>query len=193
MNVLRTPDDSTAVVRIMGEFDRFLSDSDMSGMGDPRYRLNFDDVTEPIPSSSKTNATSMIDNRPVRAISRSQSGSALLGKERQKDIELITNRSKIAHLESQLNSIESSRKRARIEHEKDCQVHKRELRKRSEDFEDLEQTVKYALDQEKFAKEQLQDIKKEYEMHKTNCERKTNDLQREKFKLISEIEEVNTC
>lgn len=191
MNVLRTPDDSTAVLRIMGEFNQFLSDSEVSGLGDPKLRLTYDDVTEPLSSSSKTTENSFTDSKPSRAMSRSQSGSVILGKDREKEVELIKNRSKIAHLESQLNSVESSRKRARVEHEKDCQVHKHELIKRSEDMEDLEQTVQYALDQEKFAKEQLNDIKKEYEMYKTKAERKANDLQRAKLKLTSEIEEVS--
>lgn len=188
--MLKTPDDSTAVVRMMGEFNRFLSDSEVSGLGEPKLRLTYDDLTEPVNVAGKNTGKSIPDHMPTRSITRSQSSGVMLGKDREKDLELIRNRSKIAHLESELNSMESSRKRARIEHERDCQVHKSELIKRSEDMEDLEQTARYALDQEKFVKEQLNDLKKEYESYKTKTEKKTNNLQREKLKLTSEIEEV---
>jgi DNA repair exonuclease SbcCD ATPase subunit len=172
----------------MGEFDQFLSDPEVSGMADPKLRLTYDDTTEHPRANRST--MSITNQKPSRSLGRSQSSSVARGKDRDKDVEIIKNRSKIAHLESQLSSFESSRKRARVEEDKEHHIHKQEINKRSEDMEDLMKSVQYALDQEKQAKEQLSDIKKEYELYKNKSEKKVQNLQREKLKLTSEIEEV---
>ncbi|XP_031555898.1 mitotic spindle assembly checkpoint protein MAD1-like [Actinia tenebrosa] len=189
MNFLRTPDDSTAVVRIMGEFDQFLTDSEVSGIADPKLRLTFDDDTEQIRPTRRATKT-ITYQKPSRSLARSQSSSVVTEKDREKDVEIIKSHSKIAHLESQLYSMESSRKRARVEQDMECEIQRQELNKKSEKMEDLMKSVQYALDQEKQAKEQLSDIKKEYEFYKNKADKKIQNLQREKLKLSSEIEEV---
>ncbi|PFX26935.1 Mitotic spindle assembly checkpoint protein MAD1 [Stylophora pistillata] len=108
MNFLRTPDDSTAVVKIMGEFDQFLT-------SDPRGRLTFEEPSDDgHGKSQRPSSTSFAKN-----LNKSWSQGSLLSKERVKDVELIKSRSKIAHLESQMNVLESERKRARIEFERE--------------------------------------------------------------------------
>lgn len=189
MNFLKTPDDSTAVIRIMGEFDQFLSDPEVSGMADPKLRLTYDDDTTE-PTQLRRGTRSITNQKPSRSLARSQSSSIVTGIDRDKDVEIIKSHSKIAHLESQLHSMETSRKRARVEEDKEYEIKRQELNRKSEEREDLMKSVQYALDQEKQAKEQLSDIKKEYELFKNKAEKKIQTLQREKLKLSSEIEEV---
>ena len=173
MNILRTPDDSTAFVRIMGEFDQFLS-------SDPKIRLSYEDSSSGgAPAASST-----------RTLSKIRSQGSLLSKEREKDVELIKNRSKIAHLESQMNSLESERKRARIEYEKDSGNEKLGLRRLEEKYDDLQQNFQYIAEQEKNAKDQLKEIKKEYETYRNKSEQKVQNLQREKLKVCAERDEV---
>lgn len=179
MNILRTPDDSTAVVRIMGEFDQFLS-------SDPKSRLTYDESSSDVTSShSKWPASSS-----TRTLSKTRSQGSLLSKEREKDVALIKSRSKIALLESQMNSLEQERKRARIEYEKDTGNDKLGFRRLEEKYEDLQQNFQYIAEQEKNAKDQLKEMKKEFETYRNKSEQKVQNLQREKLKVCAERDEV---
>lgn len=178
MNILRTPDDSTAVVRIMGEFDQFLS-------SDPKSRLTYDESSSVSSSHSKWPASSS-----TRTLSKTRSHGSLLSKERERDVELIKSRSKIALLETQMNSLEQERKRARIEYEKDSGNDRLGLRRLEEKYEDLQQNFQYIAEQEKSAKDQLKELKKEYETYRNKSEQKVQNLQREKLKVCAERDEV---
>lgn len=181
MNFLRTPDDSTAVVKIMGEFDQFLT-------SDPRGRLTFEEPSDDgHGKSQRPSSTSFAKN-----LNKSWSQGSLLSKERVKDVELIKSRSKIAHLESQMNVLESERKRARIEFERENGNDKLERRRLEEKYEDLQQNIQYIAEQEKNAKDQLKDLKKEYETYRNKSEQTIQNLQREKLKLSAEKDEVPT-
>lgn len=176
MNILRTPDDSTAVVRIMGEFGQFLS-------SDPKSRLTFEEPSSDERAQSKRSSS-------TKTLNKAWSQGSLLTKEREKDVELIKSRSKIAQLESQMNAVESERKRARIEFEKDSGNGKLELRRLEEKYEDLQQNFHYIAEQEKNAKDQLKELKKEYETYRNKSEQRAQNLQREKLKVCAERDEV---
>ena len=179
MNILRTPDDSTAVVRIMGEFDQFLSHHDSTlGLGSPRARLTFDDSSySAVPQNARPLTKTKIQGAP-------------LPREREKDVEILKGRSKIAYLESQMNVLETSRKRSRVEYEKEAKEHKANLQRREEKYEDMQKSLQYVVEQENNAKDQLKDIKKEYDKYKNKAEQKMQSLQREKLKLSAELDEV---
>ena len=181
MNFLRTPEDSTAVVRIMGEFDQFLT-------SDPRSRLTYED-----PSSDGHEQSQRPSSKSfAKTLNKSRSQGSLFSNEREKDVELIKSRSKIAHLESQMNVLESERKRARIEFEKDSGNDRLERRRMEEKYEDLQKNIQYIAEQEKNAKDQLKDLKKEYETYRNKSEQTIQNLQREKLKLCAEKDEVYT-
>ena len=180
LNILKTPDDSTAVVRIMGEFSEFLSHHDSTlGLDSPRGRLTFDE-------------SSVAPRKQTQPASKTKTHASALSKEREKEVELITSRSKIAYLEGQINSLESSRKRSRVEMEKEAKEGRAEVQRREEKYEDLHKSLQYVAEQEKNAKEQLSDIKKEHERYKAKAEFKIQNLQREKLKFSSELDEVST-
>lgn len=176
MNILRTPDDSTAVVRIMGEFDQFLSN-------DPKSRLTYEETSD---LTSLASSSSMAS----RTLSKSRSQGSLLSKEREKDVELIKSRSRIARLESEMNTLESERKRSRIEYEKDAGNQKLGFRRLEEKYEDLQQNFLCIEEQEKNAKDQLKELKKEFETYRNKSEQKVQNLQREKLKACAERDEV---
>ena len=181
MNILRTPDDSTAVVRIMGEFDQFLS-------SDPKSRLTYEE------SSSDLHAASSQSKWPssssTRTLRKTRSQGSHLSKEREKDVALIKSRSKIAQLENTVSSLESERKRARIEFEKDSGNDKLGLRRLEEKYEDLQQNFQHIAEQEKNAKDQLKELKKEYETYRNKSEQRIQNVQREKLKVCAERDEV---
>jgi len=179
MNILRTPDDSTAVVRIMGEFDQFLS-------SDPKSRLTYEESSD-VQTSSLSKWPS---SKSARTLSKTRSQGSILSKEREKDVELIKSRSKIAQLENTVNSLESDRKRARIEFEKDSGNDKLGLRRLEEKYEDLQQNLHYLAEQEKNAKDQLKELKKEYETYRNKSEQRIQNVQREKLKVCAERDEV---
>ena len=182
MNILRTPEDSTAVVRIMGEFDQFLS-------SEPKSRLTYeetgDETTKLACSSSAVHK--LLAGRPL---GKSKSQGSLLSKEREKDVELIKTRGKLTQLESEMNTLESERKRARIEYEKDAGNKKLEFRRMREKYDDLQQNFLCIAEQEKIAKDQLKELKKEYESYRNKSEQKIQNLQREKLKACAERDEV---
>jgi len=179
MNILRTPDDSTAVVRIMGEFDQFLS-------SDPKSRLTYEESSD-VQASSQSKWHS---STSTRTLGKARSQGSILSKEREKDVELIKSRSKIAQLENTVNSLESDRKRARIEFEKDSGNDKLGLRRLEEKYEDLQQNVQYLAEQEKNAKDQLKELRKEYETYRNKSEQRIQNVQREKLKVCAERDEV---
>lgn len=180
MNILRTPDDSTAVVRIMGEFDQFLS-------SDPKSRLTYEESSSDLQASSRSKWPS---SKSTRTLSKTRSQGSLLSKEREKDVALIKSRSRIAQLENTVNSLESDRKRARIEFEKDSGNDKLGLRRLEEKYEDLQQNFQYLAEQEKNAKDQLKELKKEYETYRNKSEQRIQNVQREKLKVCAERDEV---
>ncbi|KAJ7371146.1 Mitotic spindle assembly checkpoint protein MAD1 [Desmophyllum pertusum] len=89
-----------------------------------------------------------------------------------------------------MNSLESERKRARIEYEKDSGNEKLGLRRLEEKYDDLQQNFQYIAEQEKNAKDQLKEIKKEYETYRNKSEQKVQNLQREKLKVCAERDEL---
>lgn len=182
MNILRTPDDSTAVVRIMGEFDQFLS-------SDPKSRLTYEESLSDVHANSQSKWSSS-SSSSTRVLSKTRSQGSILSKEREKDVELIKSRSKIAQLENTVNSLESERKRARIEFEKDSGNDKLGLRRLEEKYEDLQQNFQYLAEQEKNAKDQLKELKKEYETYRNKSEQRIQNVQREKLKVCAERDEV---
>lgn len=188
MNVLQTPDDSTAVVRIMGEFDHFLSHNESRRFGDLRSRLTFDDTQS---SQSKSSASSQnVVSRDSTTMKKRHSAAEIISRDREKDVEIIKGKSKIAHLESQLSSFERDRKRARIEFEKETSVHKNTLLRQEQRHEDLQRSLQYIVNQEKSLKEQLKETRKEYDAYRSKSEQKIQNLQREKLKLNTELDEV---
>ena len=187
MNVLQTPDDSTAVVRIMGEFDHFLSHNESRRFADLRSRLTFEDTPT---IQSKSASSQNVVGRDSTKMKKSHSTAEIINRDREKDVAIIKGKSKIAHLESQLSSSERDRKRARIEFEKETCVHKNTLLRQEQRHEDLQRSLQYIVNQEKSLKEQLKDTRKEYDTYRSKSEQKIQNLQREKLKLSTELDEV---
>ena len=168
----------------MGEFDQFLS-------SDPKSRLTYEETGHRDETKRLAGSGSAVHKLLAgRTLAKSKSQGGLLSKEREKDVELIKTRSKLSQLESEMNTLESERKRARIEYEKDTGNHKLEFRRMQEKYDDLQQNFLCIAEQEKIAKDQLKELKKEYESYRNKSEQKIQNLQREKLKACAERDEV---
>ena len=190
MNVLQTPDDSTAVVKIMGEFNDFLSHNNSRNFADLRSRLTFDDTPSRLPKSSSSFSLNPGKGAPDFKFMKKPGRTAVINRNREKDVQMIKDRTKIAQLESQLCSSERDKKRARIEFERETSVQKNALIRQEERHGDLQRSLQYVVNQEKNLKEQLKETKREYDSYRSKSEQKIQNLQREKLKLSAELDEV---
>lgn len=185
-----TPEDCTAVVRVLQDFEKLAAPH--QGPSDPKGRLNFDDSPSPNTGSNYYTA----EKRPLETNkSKFHFSSSSLAwksvKEREKDVKLICAKGRISQLENESNSMRAERKRARIEQQKEMDARQGELRRQIEKNSELQQQLKYVVDQEKNVREELKGTRKEFEEYKKKTEEKVHSLQREKLKFSSELQEVS--
>ena len=109
-----TPDDSTAVVRLMQEYERL--ERPEAGETNVIGRLNFDETPSPRISSSFKAQTSNKGSKTEFQFARRSF------KDREKDAALLCAKGKISQLENESKLMMTERKRARIEHEKDSEI-----------------------------------------------------------------------
>lgn len=113
-------------------------------------------------------------------------------KNRKKDVEILTSKSKIINLENQLKSMETDRKRIRIEQEKESSAGQRKVMKIDDEKQDLQKQMKYLLDKEESARLEIGNLKKKLDALNKKYSRDVELLKQEKIKYIKEIEEVIT-
>ena len=68
--------------------------------------------------------------------------------------------------------------------------HVANLRREIEKNSELQQQLKYIVDEEKNVRDELKGTRKEFEDYKKKAEEKIHGLQRQMLKLSSEVEEV---
>ena len=181
--MLRTPDDCTAVVRVMQDFEKIAAPHQINN---PKGRLNFDET----PSPDKGSRFFKTDKDPSGIGNFQISLSRKRAAEREKDVELFCAKGRISHLEKETSLLKTETKRAKIEQQKELEVRQGDLRREIEKNGELKQQLKYVVDQEKNAREELKTTRKEFEDYKKKSAEKVHSLQRQKLKLTSETEEV---
>ena len=184
--MLRTPDDCTAVVRVMQDFEKIAAPHQIN---DPKGRLNFDETPSP-DIGDKGSRFYKTDKDPSGIGNFQFSLSRKRAAEREKDVELFCAKGRISHLENETSLLKTETKRAKIEQQKVLEARQGELRRETEKNGELQQQLKYVVDQEKNAREELKMTRKEFEEYKKKSEEKVHSLQRQKLKLTSETEEV---
>ena len=109
-----TPDDCTAVVQVMQEYEKLARPE--GGETNIIGRLNFDETPSPRISSSFKAQTNNKSSKTEFSFARKSS------KDREKDVALLCARGRISQLENESKLMMTERKRARIEHEKDSGI-----------------------------------------------------------------------
>ena len=188
-----TPEDCTAVVRVMQNFEKLAAPHQGTGtLYDPKARLNFEDNSSPNTSKAFYNAErSPSGSQGNRSYLSTSSLARKSNKDREKDVQLLCAKGRISHLENEANSLQTQRKRARIEQQKEIDVRQGELRRQLEKNSELQRQLKYVVDQEKNVRDELKGTRKEFEDFKKKTEEKVHSLQRQKLKLNAEVEEVS--
>ncbi|XP_028395474.1 mitotic spindle assembly checkpoint protein MAD1-like [Dendronephthya gigantea] len=82
----------------------------------------------------------------------------------------------------------TERKRARIEYDKESEIHQANLRREIEKNSELQQQLKYVVDEEKNVREELRRTRKEFDEYKKKSEERIHGLQQQKMKMNSEME-----
>ena len=191
MDASGSPEDNTCVVRIMGELQDFLTRPGRHPLRSTRARsrpeanLFVKDTTSMKLDFDSSEATQTVVGNISGPPSR-------LKRDRDIEAQLLSAKAKIARLEVELTSAETEQKRAKIESEQDNVVKQKELQKREEKFDEVQKRLRYMADSEEAAKEELADIKKQFEALKEKYNREVQNYQREQLKLSSKLDEVFT-
>jgi rhodanese-related sulfurtransferase len=105
-----TPEDCTAVVQVMEEYERLARPTIIG-------RLNFDETPSPKFSSSfKAQPTNNKSSKTDYSFARRSS------KDRDKDVALLCAKGRISQLENESQLVMTERKRARIEQDKESEI-----------------------------------------------------------------------
>ncbi|XP_046854573.1 mitotic spindle assembly checkpoint protein MAD1-like [Xenia sp. Carnegie-2017] len=182
-----TPDDCTTVVRIMQEYDKLESErceDEPSKFSPIVGRLTFDENSPHIDNTSLYR--SQVKNRSGHLDSTFCQRDY---KDREKDVALLCAKGRISHLENESLYLKTERKRSRIDEEKEIEIRKESLRQEIEKNSELQQQLKYVVEEEKCVRDKLKETKKQFEDYKKKTEEKIHGLQRQILKLNSEIEE----
>jgi hypothetical protein len=108
-----TPEDCTAVVNVMQEYERLAKpDQEHNIIG----RLNFENTPSPKFSSSFRTQTKTKNSKAEHSLTRRGS------KDREKDVALLCAKGRISHLENESKLMITERKRARIEQERESEL-----------------------------------------------------------------------
>eukprot|EP00112_Aurelia_sp_Birch-Aquarium-sp1_P026102 Seg904.5 transcript_id=Seg904.5/GoldUCD/mRNA.D3Y31 product="Mitotic spindle assembly checkpoint protein MAD1" protein_id=Seg904.5/GoldUCD/D3Y31 len=174
MELPTTPEEPTSVIRIMKDFN----DGFITG-GRSRRTLG------------RNRSGRFLDLESVNFSLNQSSEESIAEKEknRKKDVEILTSKSKIINLENQLKSMETDRKRIRIEQEKEYSAGQRKVMKIDDEKQDLQKQMKYLLDKEESARLEIGNLKKKLDALNKKYSRDVELLKQEKIKYIKEIEE----
>ncbi|XP_067673796.1 mitotic spindle assembly checkpoint protein MAD1-like isoform X2 [Haliotis asinina] len=173
---METPGDNTAVIRMKREFDAFVSASRRRQI-EGSFNLNQAE-------NDDTNASSS----PVVSMRN------LLDKEKEEKLlkaEMIAAKSMIVKLETEVNTLRTSNKRARIEFEKDIGNLTNDRQRESEKLEELKSRLQYLADREKSARDELQELRRDSEVRAAAAEEKQLALHKDKLQLEEDLQQAN--
>jgi mitotic spindle assembly checkpoint protein MAD1 len=108
----------------------------------------------------------------------------------QQQAELLSTRSRLSHIQMQLSSAEASRKRARIEHDRDLDGVKKEQLRELEKMADLKRQLVRVACKEELARQELTDTKKAMDASIAELQNKLTVMQKEKLQLENILEEM---
>ncbi len=114
---------------------------------------------------------------------------------KQKKIELLTSKAKIAKLENQLKNHDTERKRQRIEEEREALVKERKYMKKDDENQELQKQLKYLLEKEEGGREEIMELKKKLDSLQEKYTKESDGWKMEKKQYIKQLEEVyfNCC
>lgn len=173
---MESPADSTAVIRMRKDFDKFLSGS-RNWLEASSFRLDLDANI----GASRRKPAPVPD---VKAIIEKEKA------ERMKETELLAARSQIMQLENQLAATQTSNKRARIEFEKDIDSIKYERERETEQLSDLRAKLRQAVEGAKVARAELAEGQRDTENARAAMASKLSKLQGEKMQLEGDIQKA---
>ncbi|XP_064643722.1 mitotic spindle assembly checkpoint protein MAD1-like [Lineus longissimus] len=117
---------------------------------------------------------------------------SLLEKERagrEREAALLAAKGRIASLENKMGSLETSRKRARIDYESEMENLKIERMKEQQRIDDMKSRLNFVVQNEEELRDQLDDTRKKMETQKAESGEKIKNLQKELFNLQTEFME----
>ncbi|XP_061174912.1 mitotic spindle assembly checkpoint protein MAD1-like [Saccostrea echinata] len=178
MDRVEKPEEPTAVIRMKRDFDEFISGSKQNRSG---INFNLDqDITEDLG----------VPNFPHSVFSVN----SLLEKERKvnllKDIELKKAQCEINKLKSELVSEQTSRKRFRIELEKDLNSSKGEKERLEERTREVKSQLSLLCEKEKKVTTENEEIRAELNQRKKQYNDSLSVLQMEVFRLKEELQQT---
>lgn len=169
-----TPEDNTAVIRMKRDFDSFVSNNSRRGV--PRFDL--DRSTDVSLDQSVQSAVSI-----KNLLDREKEG-------RLKDAEMTAAKSKILQLQSEVEEIRTSNKRAKIEMDLNIGNLKGEREREEERMKELKAKLKYMADKEKHLHEELIACRGELKEEKANFEAKLSVQQKEKLQMQQILQQL---
>ncbi|XP_033747905.1 mitotic spindle assembly checkpoint protein MAD1-like [Pecten maximus] len=169
-----TPEDNTAVIRMKRDFDSFLSNTSRHGL--PRFDL--DRSTDISLNQSAQSAVSI-----KHLLDREKEG-------RLKDAEMAAAKSKILQLQSEVEQIRTSNKRAKIEMDFNIGSMKGEREREEEMMKELKAKLKYMSDKEKNLQDELETCRGELKQEKVDFEAKMLAQQKEKIHMQQILQQL---
>ncbi len=109
---------------------------------------------------------------------------------REKQIELLTAKAKLAKLEDQLKTVDVERKRSRIE-ERDILMKERKYMKTDEVNQEMQKQLKYVLEKEEGAREEISDLKKKLDALDEKYTMEADLWNRERKFFVEKLREVS--
>ncbi|KAL5019316.1 hypothetical protein ScPMuIL_005038 [Solemya velum] len=164
-----SPGDNTAVIRMKRDLDAFLS-------------------TNGGPKIGKYGASTTSRNEQTHSRS-SLSHSLQLKFDREKEADVLAAKSKIAELESQVCSLATLNKKARVEYEMDIESKAQKQETEIGKLHDLKSQLQFISHREAHAKEMLSECKRELDSRKSVYEQKILALQKEKMEIQEELQQ----
>ncbi|XP_025081208.1 mitotic spindle assembly checkpoint protein MAD1-like isoform X2 [Pomacea canaliculata] len=174
--------DTTASIRMQKDFDAFLSGIENKGEH-PSFLLDLDgNLTKGLPNPKQQKDASSLNIKHLTE--KEKEG-------KRKETELLAARSQIALLQSQLSSLQSSHKRARIEFETDLEAVKNKRYHETERMSELRLKLQQTIETKEAMRNELAEERREWESVRSGLEAKLRQVQREKMVLEEEIQKVH--
>ncbi|XP_070187007.1 mitotic spindle assembly checkpoint protein MAD1-like isoform X2 [Littorina saxatilis] len=181
---MESPGDSTAVIRMRKDFDAFILGSG-SRIEQPSFRRNLDaEVFSNSKSKPRSEEKQTASARSIRDILEMEK------RQKQKDVELLATKSRLAEVETQLTATTTSKKRARIEFENDLIAVKSEKERELGQVSDLRSQIRQLKESEKLAKAELTEGRQEWKTIRLALEAKLCSVQRERLASEHDIQKV---
>ncbi|OWF51837.1 mitotic spindle assembly checkpoint protein MAD1-like [Mizuhopecten yessoensis] len=169
-----TPEDNTAVIRMKRDFDSFLSNTSRQGL--PRF-----DLDRSLDMSLNQSSQSALSIKVL--LDREKEG-------RLKDAEMAASKSKILQLQSEVDHMRTSCKRAKIEMDLNVGNMKGDREREEEMMKELKAKLKYMSDKEKNLKEELEACRGELKQKNAEFEAKMLAQQKEKVQKQQMLQQL---